>query len=412
VRVKDAAFVLTSFADFGMRQRLTKALVDWYVVDFEVRSLTGNYSAEQVVRQLGAPAAAVLVEALSARLPQQALIKLAELIAQLGNPAAKHNAASRIVEIEREMEGEGFRVWLQGGIRAQMQHGGTPLDEVHLLRAVERNQQKFIGEGALPAMKYLADQSEVAGRLLQIASTASVDPKPIEQRVKALSGLKEEERAKLRQQLLDSASAGLVERRIGALQALEGNVNKEHLQTLLSLALDASNSASVRDYAFDRVGDIRSPEAIPPMWPLVQDDKRQRSRWRAGELVLAIGGNKVLAEFFEKLPAGKEVAYEPEELEGYASRMSQMDPLPRKVAVARLESQRWWDRIIGIDFLERRGTAADLEVLKRMVNDDTPVEGKGWAEGDTVGKVAQRALASLQERLKETSGQSVDGARR
>src|SRR5262245_3041447 len=76
VRAKDAAFLLVSSANPQVREKLTRAVVGWYTADFNGRSLSGNFSAEQVVRGLGASAARSLVEALDAKLPQQALIKL------------------------------------------------------------------------------------------------------------------------------------------------------------------------------------------------------------------------------------------------------------------------------------------------------------------------------------------------
>src|SRR6185503_1640003 len=85
IRAKDAAFLLIPYASAAKRGELTDAVVDWFVVDFNGRNLAGNYTAEQVVRQLGAPAASRLVNAMTARLPQQALVKLAELIATLGD---------------------------------------------------------------------------------------------------------------------------------------------------------------------------------------------------------------------------------------------------------------------------------------------------------------------------------------
>jgi hypothetical protein len=410
VRAKDAAFMLAGFAGVEARARLTQAMVQWYVEDFERRSLSGSFSAEQVVRGLGAPAAGVLVGALSTKLPQQALIKLSELIGQLGDPATKKKAAQRLVQIEREMEGEGFRKWLREGITEQLSTSGAKPDEVRVLRAIEANQHKFTIEGALPAMKYLADQQEITERLVGIASTKTVDKAMVEKRVNAVPGLDSKAKKTLVGEIASLAAKQLNERRVAALQALEGNVSKKHLKPLLDLALDTNSPTSVRDYAFDRVGDIRSPEAIPPMWDLVQDEKKNRLRWRAGELVLAIGGNKVLKEFFNRLPSGKEVTYEPEELEGYASRMSQMNPLPREVAKSQLNSPNWWNRVIAVKFLERRGTKQDISLLQRLQDDDREVKGKGWAKGETVGKVAKSALAALQKSLKQASGTQADGA--
>lgn len=370
IRAKDAAFLLISQASPAAREQLTKAVVGWYVEDFNGRSLAGNFSAEQVVRALGAPAAAILVDALSTELPQQALVKLSELIGQLGNEEGKAKAAQRLVAIERDMESDKFLGWLKGKIKEQITSGGAAADDAKIAKVAELNRQNFIVDGSIPAMKYLADQKEVSDRLLEIASTSSTDQK-------------------------------VTDRRTRALQALEGKVGKQHMQQLLALALDANNPVTVRDYAFDRVGDIRSPEAIPPMWPLVADGKDGRLRWRAGELVLALGGASVLTEFFSKLPGG-DTEFAPEELEGYAARMGQMTPLPVDTLRAQLGSPNWWQRVIALKFFERKGTAADVARLSKLSGDNAEPKGKGWPKGQTVGKVAQAAAAALQERLKQS----------
>lgn len=370
IRAKDAAFLLINQAGPAARELLTKAVIGWYVEDFNGRSLAGNFSAEQVVRALGAPAAAILVDALSAELPQQALIKLSELIGQLGNEEGKLNAAKRLVAIEREMEGDKFLTWLKGKIREQMSSGGAAPAEAKVTAVAELNRHNFIVGGSIPAMKFLADQKEVSDRLIQIASSAGTDQK-------------------------------VTERRTRALQALEGKVGKQHLQQLLALALDPNNPASVRDYAFDRVGDIRSPEAIPPMWSLVADAADGRLRWRAGELVLALGGAGVVTEFFSKLPAG-ETDFAPEELDGYASRMGQMAPVPVDTMRAQLGSPNWWLRVIAIKFFERKGAAADVARLSKLANDVYTPKGKAWPKDQSVGKVAQAAATALQERLKQS----------
>jgi hypothetical protein len=365
IRAKDAAFALIPHAGGESRKALTAAVMRWYTVDFNGRSLSGNYSAEQVVRALGSPAASMLVDALNAQLPQQALGKLAELIGQLGDPATKQRAAQKLVAIEAEMYAAPFVNWLKAQIVSQLGAAATK-DPARVEKAALLNRDRFIDEGAIPAMKHLADQPEVAARLLAIAS---------------------------------DKSPALADRRTRALQALEGKVREEHLGPLLSLALDPTAPPTVQDYAFDRVADIRSPRAIPPMWPLVQDGAKQRLRWRAGELVLAIGGSSVLSEFFAKLPSQPDVVYEPEELEGYALRMGQMTPLPSAIASAQLSSPDWWDRVIALHFFARRGTQADIPAVSRLLGDSTPVKGKHWAPGVTVGKVAKEALDGLRERL-------------
>jgi len=370
VRAKDAAFLLVPSASPTVREKLTQAVVGWYTEDFNGRSLSGNFSAEQVVRGLGAAAARSLVDALDAKLPQQALIKLAELIGQLGDSASRQRAGQRLVQIEREMEGAPFLEWLKSQINDQIKQSGGVPDANRIAKAAELNRESFIGNGVLPAMKYLADQPDVIKRLLEIASHK--DPK-------------------------------LTDRRTRALQALEGKLGPEHVDQVLALALDSSNPVPVRDYAFDRVGDIRSPKALVSMWPLLQSED-QRLRWRAGELVLAIGGSSVLNDFFAKLPSAAGVSYEPEELDGYAQRMAQMSPAPRDIALAQLQSADWWDNVIALNYFQRKGTEADVVLMEPLTRNATAVKGKRWDKGDTVSKVAERAIAGLRERLKEAAG--------
>lgn len=375
IRAKDAAVTLIQSASPSpdSRKALTEGVMAWYVADFDGRSLAGNYSAEQVVRLLGASAATKLVDALNAQLPQQALSKLAELIGQLGDAPTKQRAAEKLVAIEAEMQSEPFLAWLRKQISDQLGKNGA--DPARVDKAARLNRDRFIDDGVIPAMKFLADQPTVTARLLAIAGNK--DP-------------------------------ALTDRRTRALQALEGKVREEHLDPLMALALDPTAPPPVQDYAFDRVADTRSPKVIPQLWALVQDGGNQRRRWRAGELVLTLGGETVLAEFFSKLPAEPSAGYEPEELEGYALRMGQMTPLPTAVASSQLSSPDWWDRVIALHFFERKGNEADAVNMGRLVGDGTPVKGKHWEAGTTVGKVAKQAVDGLRQRLGQ-GGQPQSG---
>lgn len=389
-RAKDAAYLLIPHANAQARQQLTDAVVGWYAVDFANRSLAGNYSSEQVVRSLGSPAARQLVEGMNAHMPQQALVKIAELISQIGDDETKQQAGERLVAIQQEMEGSEFVDWLKTEIREAME-GEVSDDRVTNIAVV--NREKFLNEGALPAMKHLAGVDAVRTRLLAVASAAP------------------------REDLPDGAKEALNLRRQKALQALEGNVEEEHLDTVLTLALDENNPINVRDYAFDRVGDIRSRAAIPRLWPLVQSADNEmlpkRLRWRAGELVLAIGGTEVIPEFLSKLPTEDGVKYEPEELEGYATRMSQMTPPPADLVERQLSAPEWFKRVIALRFIERRGTADDLPKMQRLTSDRASTVGDAWErlELETVGAVATAAIESLRERLDEgdSSGDDAEG---
>lgn len=384
IRAKDAAYLLITHAQGPTRERLVAAVVGWYVADFNGRSLAGNYSAEQIIRSLGAQAAGMLVDGMNAQMPQPALVKLAELIAQLGNDETKQRAAARLVEIEQHMEGDEFLDWLKGKVVEAMhdQNPDAQIDQNRVNAIATLNRESFITQGALPAMKHLASEGVVAERLIAIAMNPDT-------------------------------SEAMVARRQTALQALEGNAKEEHLDRLLELALSNEVPVAVRDYAFDRVGDIRSARAIPRMWPLVEagDDDAQRIRWRAGEMVLAIGGPNVVAEFFTKLPSGADVKYEPEELEGYATRMAQMNPAPTNLVRGQLSSPNWYNRVIALRYFERKGTEDDIRAMQRLSRDTAAVKGERW-EGmrlADVGDVADQAIEGLRTRLSGGGSENTQG---
>jgi hypothetical protein len=390
VRAKDAAYMVIPYAPDGLRADLIESLVGWYSKDFAGRSLAGDYSAEQVTRALGAPAARMLVDGMHSQMPRQALIKIAEIVGEGGDPETKAKAAEKLVAMEREMEKKAFLDWLGEEITASMKDSGEPVDAARVRALALYNREAYINEGALPAMKHLADQETVSTRLLQIADTKPAPGDP------------------------EAWASRLNERRANALRALEGHVTRTDLNRMLSIALDSSNPIEVRDYAFDRVGDIGSRDAIPQLWPLVQstgctaascsqsDELAKRLRWRAGELLLAAAGPSEITEFSEKLPEAPGIQYEPEELAGYARRMSQMTPPPTQAAAKLMNSPQWWNRVIALRYLERRGTEADIPRMQKMVSDGAVVAGEGWSQLEppmkTVGDVAKSSIDSLKTR--------------
>ncbi|AKF10343.1 hypothetical protein [Sandaracinus amylolyticus] len=378
VRAKDAAFLVLQYASPTQQGQLTDGVVGWFVEDFNGRSLAGNFSAEQVVRQLGAPAAQRLVDAMNARIPQQALVKIAELVAALGSPETKTRAAERLVAIEREMEGPEFGTWLGERIRTQLAAaGGAAPDDARVQAAVALNREQFITTGALPAMHHLADQPTVSNRLLEMATQ----------------------------------TAGSTEdRRVVALQAMEGHVRPDQNATLLALALDQSSPVRVRDYAFDRIADSRAREAIPQLWPLATsaDNAQWRQRWRVGSLILTLGGPEILPEWLGRLPNARDIQYAREELNGYATRIAAMRPEPDALMTAQLASPNWWNRAIALYYFERQGDEADLPRIQAMAGDTTATRGEHWEEHDTVGKIAQDVVTAIRERM--TRGAAGAGA--
>ncbi len=380
VRAKDAAFLLIPYAGEQHRTELTDAVVDWFTVDFNGRSLAGNYSAEQVVRQLGAPAASRLVGALNARLPQQALVKLAELISTLGDDETKDRAAERLVEIEREMEGAEYLDWLKTSLREQLRSQNREVEENRIEIAAALNRENFITLGALPAMKHLNDQRAVQDRLLEIA------------RATAVEGV---------------GAEAVQSRRTKALQAMEGGVRPDQVDPLLDMALNAETAIEVRDYAFDRIADSRAASAVTRLWPTFNETEDWRVRWRVGSLILTLGGNDVVQQFLTSLDAE---AYAREELYGYGERLSQLRPPPADLMNAQLRASEWYRRVIALYYWERRAEDGDIARIRALASDSAATNGEHWEEQDTVGKVADAVANAVQERLHPTEGESAPEA--
>lgn len=383
IRAKDAAFLLLPYAGDDTRQTLTEAIVDWFVVDFNARNLAGNYTAEQVVRQLGAPAASRLVDAMNARTPQQALVKLAELIGALGDSDTKTRAAARLVAIEQEMESdEEFYGWLQERLRAQLRASQPDgeIDENRVNAAAALNRENYILLGALPAMRHLNDARVVQDRLLAVA-------------------------------MEEGTSEPMLQRRKTALLALEGAARQDQATALLDLALindppPRQNQAfdQLRDAAFDRLTDTRSTAVLPRLWTAYDAATDWVFRYRIGTVILSLGGAAVVQQFFQHLQAE---AYAQEELYNYGQRLAALSPPPTDFINAQLQSEQWFDRVIALYFWERRAQEGDVARITALEGDEAATQGDHWEDQNTVGKVAEAVAGAVRERLRRGSS---DGA--
>ena len=390
VRAKDAAFLLLQYASPPVRQQMTDAVVGWFTVDFNGRNLSGNFSAEQVVRQLGAAACGQLVDAMTSHLPQAALVQIALLISQLADDATKARAADRIVTIEREMEGAEFGTWLHDRIANQATASGRTMTDAQLTTATELNREQFITTGALPAMHNLGDQTAVQTRLMEIVQQATATP--------------------------PTTAAALETRRVTALQALEGHTPATATSTLLAIGLSEATPPRVRDYAFDRVADSHDRTVIPQLWPLAtqvnaeNDHAIWRVRWRVGTLLLTLGGAEVVQEWFTRLPVGEHIRYAREELHGYAERLAQIRPEPTATVRAQLGSPDWAHQAIALYYFERAGTEADLPALQAMTTSTLATHGDHWETHGTIGTIATDAIAAIRERAASASTATTPAA--
>lgn len=381
VRAKDVAVDLFGYLKGDeqaakVRDQLIDAVLDWYVADFNGRSLAGLYSAEQVVEKLRQRAAGKLVDSLDAKLPPQTLIKISELIARFGSPKAKRRAAQRLIDIEKEMFSKPYLDWMREQARKQFEKAGRKPSKRQLEGTVRLTRNKFLRDGVYPAMKHLAGDKLLAAYLLELASLKGKDE---------FTNL----------------------RREWALKALAGNVRPEHAARLVALAVDRSAPAPVRAAAFELLPETRNKKVIPKLWPIVQDaEANPQERGQAGAVVLTLGGPSIVDELLRRLPTAADTKYDPEELAGYAQVLSQMSPLPTDKMRRLLGSPHWWARVLALRYFERRGDASDLKRVQKLTSDTTPLVGDGWArrEQKTVGDVAKATLEEMKRRLQRKQG--------
>ena len=383
VRAKDASFLILQYASAPVRQQLTDGVVGWFTVDFNGRSLSGNFSAEQVVRQLGAAACGQLVDAMNPHVPQAALVQIALLISQLADDATKARAADRIVAIEREMEAAEFGTWLHDRIANQATAQSRTLTEAQLTTALELNREQFITLGALPAMHNLGAQAPVQARLMEMVQVTTPTP--------------------------PTTAAALESRRVTALQALEGHTPAGATPAILAIALNAQTPDRVRDYAFDRIADSHDRSIIPQLWPLATQTNAEndhtiwRVRWRVGALLLTLGGRDIVSEWFTRLPVGEHIRYAREELHGYAERLAQIRPEPSAAVRAQLANASWAHQVIALYYFDRAGVEADIATLQPMVASTVATHGDHWTTHATIGNVATDAIAAIRDRAATAS---------
>ena len=332
VRAKDAGYVAYPYTTGADQLALRQALLDWILADFNARFLLGAHNTEKIIKAIGPPAAAALVAGITPA--QLAVEKICQLIMELGDPATKLAASSKLVEVARA--------------QAAIPDGIT--EYVFLaMKAV----------GGRPVVEYILE-------------LASQDPPPEAQ-----------------------AASRLAVSQLAGLAALEGHVAPPDADRLCTIGLNAKLDVRVRDQAFDRLEDLKNPASIARLWPLrEQEDKRLR--WRGGELIMAIGGRAIVPELLRKLPTGRNTEYLPEEIGGYGDRISEMNPVPLEAVRASLTAQSWVARLIAIQVIGRRGGQQDVPTLRQLMSDNTKITGEGWPTDATVAKEAQASIGRLQ----------------
>jgi hypothetical protein len=345
---KDAAMAMLTYdkavlvSDEASRKQLTDALIEWSQHDFEHRldNTTQMFGMEQMMRTIGAPAVKGLPVLISGE--GSKFDRIASLVAELGDQPTKEATAAKLVELAKQT---GSQAWIDrtkpSVEEANRASKITPTPE-QLQKQLAQYQEEALTKifasikkvGTRPALDYC----------LSVASDKSLGEK----------------------------------RRQAALAAIEGRLDRNSpgdIEKVLAVAASDDTPDSVRDLAFQRMGEMPRDQVVQKLYGLFNSHK-WKVRWVAAGTVLRMSSTDQLAEFMGRLPAGLAPGFamtEPLSYGGLIEKMTVKGPKPREAVMPFLKEGSLAARLTALGFFYATGKAADAKVLAPFEADRWPV---------------------------------------
>lgn len=385
IRAKDAAYLLLRFASEADKRELSNELLTWILTDLNTRALAGQYTAEQIIQSIGAPAGQHLADAINSNEDTiRVMNNIAQLVNTVGTDSAKDAATNRMVAVCNDLTSAGAGARLRQSAERLLRQGaaaGAAIDAARIDRATER-----LRDGLLSIMQQaISTLNRPAGTQYFIASAGNAQA-PLERRKTALS-------------------------------AIQGQVRPEDAPALMALATNAGPGSDIelRGIAVDRIGESRNQAMLPQLWTIFDSTNGGEAnseyvlRWKVGEAALKLGGAAIVPVFMQHLAAVRTVprgappfdGYTFREINGFAVALGDFSTPPRDVMRQNLASPNVHVRALALLYLGSKGEASDAARLEAQQADQTPITGPGWsAETLTnIGAVARRARESLRRAL-------------
>lgn len=352
---KDAAIAMLTYdkavvvSDDASRKQLTDALIDWSQHDFDHRLTNSSqmFGMEQMMRAIGAPAVKPLPALIT--LDSQNFDRIASLVSELGDQATKEATAAKLVELAKYT---GSQTWIDKN---------RPIVE-------QANKDSKITPTPTQLQQQLTSTQEEAlnrvfGAIKKIGTRPAVDY--------CLSVA------------IDKAQPE--KRRQAALAALEGRLDRNNpgdVDKALAIAGAEDTPDSVRDLAFQRVGEMPRDLVVGRLYPMF-NAKKWKSRWVAASTVLRMSSTDQLAEFMGKLPGGPAPGFaitEPLSYGGLIEKMPPKGPKPRDAVMPFLREGSLAARLTALGYFYSVGTKADLPIVTPFEADKTAVPKTDDAE--------------------------------
>jgi hypothetical protein len=353
---KDAAIALLTYdkavlvSDDGARKQLTEALIDWSQHDFDRRltNSTQMFGMEQMMRSIGAPGVKPFPQLIT---PDSVNYdRIAALVAELGDQATKEATATKLVDLAKYTTSQ------------------TWADKTKPILEDANKASKITPTPAQFAAQLAQTQEEALTRVF--AAIKKIGTRPAVDYCLSVA--------------MDKSQPE--KRRQAALAALEGRLDRNNasdVDKVLALAGAEDTPDSVKDLAFQRVGEMPRDVVVGRLYPMFTT-KKWKQRWVAGSTVLRMSSTDQLGEFMSKLPGGPAVDFAITEPLSYGlliERMTVKGPKPRDAVMPFLREGGLAARLTALGYFYQVGTKADVSVVAPFENDKTAVPKVDDPEG-------------------------------
>lgn len=348
VPYKDATFAMLSHdpplvKDEKSKADLQNALISWGQTDFEDRIDNNSqaYGVEQMMRFLGAPA----VKGLPPLMNEQStkVDRVAGLIADLGDADTKLKGSTQLVVLAKGIDADAWIAKQKPLVVEANKKAGNDVKPEQLQKQLDTFQEQEL--------------TKVFGSMKRLGGRPVID------------------------YCIDFAANGKKgeERRKAALAALEGRIDKNNssdIDKIFAIAKDDATPDSIRQLAFDRLGELPKDQVVPKLYTLFEP-KNWKIRWVAGSLVLKTMTTKGLPEFMKHLPtnAGTKMGMsEPINFGGLIQKMDapKGEPSQKDAITPYLSARELGPKLVAIGYYYN-GKKADMSAIQGLENDATPV---------------------------------------
>ncbi|MEP7052678.1 MAG: hypothetical protein ABJB12_20085 [Pseudomonadota bacterium] len=344
VPYKDAAFAILTHddgalvPDDALKKSVRASLAAWCSADFADRLDDSSqlFGVEQVLRELKADGVRTIPDLM---MPGAAkLDRMADLVAELGDPETKQRASQKLVDVAKNVSSDAWVAQKRPGVEAANKQSKLSPTEDQLKAQLAQYQDEELLR-VFGSMKKMGGKP-VVGYLLGFVQ----DKKVVEKR------------------------------RAAAMAALQGNLdrnNAEQAQITLSIAGDPNTPDSLRDVALQRVGEFPRAMVVGKLYDLFKNDN-WKVRWVAASLVLKMSDASQIPEFMTKLGQAEGLAIT--EPLTYGGLIADLKGEPSPAALAEKYASTANSvpaRLTALSYYYSAGTPADLPKVSAFEKDTT-----------------------------------------